>query len=95
MVILYNINKFYHCGSDFSMVDTYNVTKNIGGDIVRRDHEKEGETVAKPIEATPTLFGKDAENVIFELTSRRNVSPEKKKTYDQNSKRFSKLKFRG
>jgi hypothetical protein len=62
---------------------------------VRENKDKEGETVAKPIEATPTLFDRDAQHVIHELTTRRTVSPDKKKSYDQNSKLFSKLKYRG
>lgn len=62
---------------------------------MRKNEDMEGETVAKPIEATPTLFGKDAQDVIRELLTKRTVSNEKKETYSQNSKRFSKLKFRG
>ncbi|MGN7308582.1 hypothetical protein [Bacillus subtilis] len=51
--------------------------------------------MAKPIEATPTLYGQDAQKVISEVLSKTKVADSKKTLYKQSTALIKKLNFRG
>lgn len=63
--------------------------------VIEVSGKGENKFMAKPIEATPTLYGQDAQKVISEVLSKTKVADSKKNLYKQSTALIKKLNFRG